>query len=286
MGWQAYNLNANFPVGEVAGVNVFDVDELDFSLKDTGFWIGSARIDFPWAHGMNFYGDIAGSLVRSSEGTMPRIPVAAGFIQSGQITEPVDWTTADAQWWEFGFGFGWTFYGRTRFLVGIKWEKFTAVLEDPRDSQGALTPGFTDSIVGDILTETTIPYFGLEAFGCNWRGSIYLSPFIYGKIKLPLNNLDTALNFVAFEQSRFSLEQPGYYVEGDFEYRASLPRNFQMGVWAKGSLVRFYGNGSNDLTYGGNWPGPAGVPGDRSGSAQSTVSRYLLSGGISSYLVF
>lgn len=277
-GYSKMGLNFNVPVPNQAGLVTFDIDHLDLKLDDANLWLGSVQVNVLVTPEFEVFVEGWGSAGRSVRNEMIEDPIFAA-------NAPIVWDSS-LEWWELGFGASYRFLGIAGITGGLKFDHLSGSLSDPRAVGGPVVPAVASRIEGDLTTKLTIPYIGMVVGGSNCRGAILYSPFAWAHADLPLNSLFLLNNplLAALEAATYSFNKSGQYIEGLLDYTVRWPGGVNVGLWARGTYLKFRGSGEESLEI--NTSGAVVVNATLGDSATSTLTRSILAGGLSAGLTF
>ena len=182
-------------------------------------------------------------------------------------------------------------------VLGLRYDKLTVGLRDPVNATGRPLPisiphpppstlSQTVSITGDVTVKTWIPYIGLQLNTTNYKALLVYSPFASPEVITPQKLLAVIRRpSLPVEQEGFlwKFTKTGSFLEGSFEYNMPIRESLQLGLWARGTWMRFSGDGSWD---GNHVADGEGNTYSDSLSATGTLSTYGLSGGVAASLSF
>ncbi|MEJ2717843.1 MAG: hypothetical protein P8182_11995 [Deltaproteobacteria bacterium] len=174
----------------------------------------------------------------------------------------------------------------------------------------------------DFQTTTWMPYLGVGLAGPNYKWCLIGTPFAWVDARIPLrygaNNAATGeisgttfgipwlagvLGQASYEDElRYTFNRTGYFLESDFEYTQNVAPNFSLGIWCKGTWMKFRGTGT------GGWSASEGeglsvyyqvgalsgeiplynnqINASDSDSARGMVTRFDYAGGLTALLSF
>jgi hypothetical protein len=121
------------------------------------------------------------------------------------------------------------------------------------------------------------------------RGGILYSPFAWTSVDAPINSLLILAvpdqgQFVGLDSATYSFKRTGLYVEGLLDYRVRPVSGFNIGLWARGSYLKFRGSGDETLEIGAS--GILDFHRSLEGSETATLTRSILAAGLSAGLMF
>jgi hypothetical protein len=279
VGYKNIGLNFNLPT---PSSNVFGTaTALDLKFRDAGVWVGSIGLD---AHPVSklFL------TLRADGNASKNIDVFTGenvpYFDIKPL--PYTWRGSQLQWWDIDGMAGYTFCKDWSALIGLRYDKLTVGLKDPVDATGApwIFPNQTVNIWGDVLVKTWIPYIGLQFNGTNYSGLLLYSPFASTQVVTPQTFFnDASPDFFEHFGPQWEFSNSGSFLEAYFAYNVPVLEAFQIGLWAKGTWMRFNGEGT--------WSGPyyetlGFFTTYDSLSATGNLSTYGLSGGVTASLSF
>ncbi len=213
---------------------------------------------------------------------------AAENYQYWGLPVPFTWRGSQLQWWDIDGMAGYDFCKDWSVVAGLRYDKLTVGLRDPVDATGRPLPisaGSGDiSITGEVTVKTWIPYIGLQLNTTNYRALLVYSPFASPEVVTPQRLLNFRLSDGFYEHEGFvwKFTKTGSFLEGSFEYNMPIRESLQLGLWTRGTWMRFSGDGSWD----GNYAHDHTAPFADSLSATGTLSTYGLSGGVAASLSF
>lgn len=284
VGYKNIGLNLNLPF------NITPVDQfgnpmsappaLDLMFRDTGVWVGSIGLD------TRLSSDLFLTL-RADGNTSKNISAVTGENYPwGGIQPPYTWGGSGFQWWDVDGMVGYMFYRQWSIVGGLRYDKLTVSLANPVDQTGTPinAPPQITQISQDISVKTWIPYAGLQLTGQNYRALLLYSPLASPQVLAPQSITATLPGFFTDSSLyNYKFANNGSFLDGYFEYNVPIRESLLFGLWARGTWMRFRGDG--------NWnfvnsfvPPPSSVVNPQ--STTGTLSTYGLSGGISASLIF
>ena len=101
---------------------------------------------------------------------------------------------------------------------------------------------------------------------------------------------------------RYTFNRSGFFLETNFEYARNVAPNLSFGIWAKGTWMKFRGNGTGDWSMNGTevegggfralfspwyyWIDVDQVRGADSDTARGMVTRFDYAGGLTAVFTF
>jgi hypothetical protein len=296
-----FSLNVPVPFGFSAGIPT--VGPVDLTLRDSNVWVGSVGFDAQIGPRLSLF--LTGQAnakrdVTVEEGESPSILVLALGLPL-----PLQRPGTGLEWWAIDAGAAWRIRDDLSLIGGFRQDNLSLGLGGPRTADGQSLdlnlniPGVVSlltSFRGDLQTKLSIPYFGVQFSGFNYRGSVILSPFVWATAKVPLRGATIIgipfipLEIDLFNEWRFSLSKPAFFLEGKSEYDVEVYRGGLIRLWATGNWLRVRDTANENYNLNLQaFLGPIPVLNATltdAGSATSTLTRYLLAGGISAVIPF
>jgi hypothetical protein len=293
VGYQSIAMSINLPIPRQNFAQTrLDLTGLDLKLNNANVWVGFLGLDTWFTPNLNLFLQLGGNAKRGITASTAYIKVTT----PGPNRFPSEWTGSNLQWWMIDGRVGYRFVRSGLFCLGWKWDQLMADLTNPRDNNGALLPTepVLYSYTGDIKIKGSMPYFGLVFGETNYYASLLFSPLATCDVQIPFDlassvNANPANNLHRIEEARYTLnKRGGYFLEGNMEYNLNAMAGLNFGLWIKGSWMRVKGDGQDQLNaYRLNINnGNIAQRLSELGTADSTFSSYLLSGGISANLAF
>ena len=279
-GYQVMGLNINAPIpkGATPGkVHLFGIEGLDATLRRSHMWVASGRLA---AQLGDWYFFVAAS------GAVPR-KVVARFDQhpmflGAKANVPLEMTDSKLSWWLVEGGTGVEVWDKVILFTGLRRDQVAATLSGPRfEGSSSVSLDSAGDLSGDLLARLWIPYVGINVSGSRFSSSLAYSPFGFAQLKLPWTRVDQG-NSVG-ETALYSFQTPGVFLETKFDYDVRIRRVFDLGVWVKGTWLRFRGGGEEHLKQ--TVTAPASVT-QESGSSHSSINRYDMSLGLTAAMAF
>ncbi len=279
-GCQAMGLHINVPMpqGSTPGkLFLFGVEGLDATITSDHMWVASGRLA---AQLDDWYFFVAVS------GTVPR-KVTARFDQHPMFLDlganaPLEMTHSRFSWWLVEGGTGFEAFDHVILFTGLRRDQVSATLSGPEfEGGGSLPIDPAGDLNGDLLARIWIPYLGINLSAARFSTSLAYSPFGFSQVKLPWKRRDQGNN--AWETALYSFQTPGVFLEGKFDYDVKVGSTFDLGVWVKGTWLRFRGEGEEHLKQ--TVIAPTSVV-QASGSGTSRINRYDMSLGLTAALAF
>ena len=281
-----FNLNLPFnitPVDQFGG-SFYGPPALDLKFRDTGVWMGSIGLDTRLSSALFL-------TLRADGNISKNINAVTGenFPWWG-ISPPYTWGGSAFQWWDVDGMVGYAFYKDWSIVGGLRYDKVTVSLANPVDQTGAPinSSGQITQISQDISVKTWIPYVGLQLTGLNYRALLLYSPLASPQVTAPQSITDLLPN-VFWDSSLYNYKftNTGSFLDGYFEYNIPVVKDSQLGLWARGTWMRFSDSGDWNLVdsfvvVGGAFPSAVVNP----QSITGTLTSYGLSGGVSASLSF
>ena len=281
------SLNLPFTVTPVQGGSPFYAPpSLDLRFQDSGVWVGSVGLDAQLLPALFF-------TIKADANARKNINIFAGenFPWYGQ-PNPFSWSGSQLQWWDVDGMVGYVFYKNWSATVGLRYDYLTVGLGNPVDATGTplnfAVPGFYDTVSGNIIVKTWIPYIGLQFSERNYKALLIYSPFASPSVITPQTVLEMEsapyvpyVDNVTFE---WDFAKTGSFLECSFEYYLTVLQELNLGLWAKGTWIKSVGSGSWEMSEYSSVPSPP--PANSLNSATGTLSTYSLSGGIAASFSF
>jgi hypothetical protein len=289
--YQWVGLNFNLPT--LAAIPVGDgVAPIDIQLKDASFWVGAVGLEAQLTHRLSLYATGEANAKRNADVVTAEDPLR---YYTGLV--PYRWDAADVQWWALEGGATFEIVQGSAVFAGLRRDYLSFGLDNPQDPFGVpINFGNRRRAVADLQLKLWIPYIGVRMTGSNCRAAILWSPLANSAMKVPdvfhsRISIFGSRTLTGFEW-RYSMFQPGQFLEGQVEYDVSLIRNLFINVWAKGSWLRIRGTGNldeirNQLVRLTTFPPIeifTGLQGEQ--AATATLSRTLVAIGLSATLQF
>ena len=239
-----FNLNLPFtvtPVDQFGGV-FNGPPALDLNFRDAGVWVGSIGLDARLASALFLS-------LRADGNATKNISVVTGEnFPWWQIQAPYIWSGSGLQWWDIDGMVGYTFFKDWSAVVGVRYDKVTVSFANPVDQTGTPInlPPNTTQLTQDIVVKTWIPYIGLQLNGPNYKASLLYSPFASPQVATPQSSSAIVLGLFSYVDSslmNYNFASTGSFVDGYFEYDVSIRDTLLFGLWARGTWMRFSGNG-------------------------------------------
>ena len=298
VGYQKIALNLNVPVAPT-----LTVGPVDLSVRDASVWVGSVGFDAQIGPRFSLY--LNGQANAKRNVTVVEAESPSILVSSLSLALPLQRPGTGLQWWAIDGGAAWRLRRNVSLLGGYRQDQLSLNLGGLRtaDGQSLDLDLAIDSIFslltrfrGDLKTQLYIPYFGVEFSGVNYRSSLIFSPFVWAKANVPLRgNIAISVPIVSLEidlltEWRFSLSKPGVFLEGKFEYDIDTNRGGLLRLWVTGNWLRVRGGANENFTLNAQgFIGPfqfLDATVTDTGSATSTLTRYLLAGGVSAVIPF
>lgn len=144
---------------------------------------------------------------------------------------------------------GYSFYNEWSAVVGLCYDYLTVGLANGLDATGTplnySVPGFYDTANGNIIVKTWIPYIGLQLKERRYYALLIYSPLASPRIMAPQTVLEAQsapyvpyVDNVTFE---WDFARTGSFLEAFFEYDVPVLQDLQLGLWARGTWMKFIG---------------------------------------------
>jgi hypothetical protein len=324
LGYQKLGMNVNLPLS--------DGFALDLQLQDSGMWmwgLGLAvnlteNVALFWRGDLSFGKTVT---VRTEEE-----PYNAG-------ARAVNWTGSNLQWGMSEAGAILRVWDGAYLLGGLRADRVLTRLADPRDQFGPISGGAgflleialgSQSITvagianqeywADFQSTTWMPYIGIGLGGPNCKWSLIGTPFAWVDTRIPLRlrqdqafagELDLGWLFYGFifegsaydNELRYTFNKTGFFLESNFEYAQDVAPNLSLGIWCKGTWMKFRGTGTGGWSWSGEevggyyWQAFGGMisdsdsyynqsSGSQSDSARGTITRFDYAGGLTALFTF
>jgi hypothetical protein len=282
-----FSLNLPFNVTPVQGGSAFYAPpSLDLKFQDAGVWVGSVGVDARFLPTLFF-------ILTGEASARKSIAVYAGenFPWYGQ-PNPFLWSGTQLQWWDIDGMSGYTFYNNWSAVVGLRYDYLTVGLANGVDATGTplnfAIPGFYDTVTGNIIVKTWIPYIGLRLRERNYNALLIYTPLASSKVVTPQTVLAAEsapykpyVDNVTFE---WDFARTGSFLEGLFEYDVPVFKDLHLGLWARGTWMKFIGSGNWQMSEYASPPPPP--PANSIDSLSGSLNTYSLGGGIAASLTF
>jgi hypothetical protein len=252
----SFNLPAVLPLsGASAG--------LDLEFQDANMWTGVFGLEAYLTRRLSVFFIAQGDVPRDIVIRTGEQPEATGVLW-GAV--PFEWTGSRLEWWQIEGGLSWRVSESLSLLAGLKRDRLSVGLNDPRDSAGnpvnfavsySLIPGFDfrdiHASLADFEIKLWIPYLGVTLHGPNYRAVGIWSPFASVSSRIPLRALNSyglfISNFPIFAAEaagewNYGMFKPGTYLEGKFEYDVNVTDRVSLQLWCSGSVLNIKGKGS------------------------------------------
>ena len=282
LGFQQMGVNINLPVPNsgLVGAALFTGSTLDFRLLDSGVWTGGISVEAR-RNGLSVFASAEGNAPKNARASAPSDP----FYLSGQC----EWRGSKLEWWALGAGGAFTVRRNLDVVGGFKVEHISLTLADPVDPWGTLRlfqATYGDRYSGDLRTKLWIPYFGIQIDGLNYRAKLLFSPVAWTDVEIPLRYLLVGSSAIGFEDAKYSFKPNGLWVEADLKYGMRILDGVGCNLWFKGSWLHVRGVGTEGYEYDVTVSGTPVFHYTESGSADGSLSSYVLAAGISGTLNF
>ena len=261
---------------------------LDLSFQDAGVWVGSVGLDTRFSP--RIFVDF-----RAAANAAKNISVVAGedfltWIDGAYA--PLNWSGSQFQWWDVDGMAGYNFYKDCSAVLGLRYDYLTVGLKNPVDAQGNplsnYYPGYANETdFGDVVIKTWIPYIGVQLNARNYKALLIYSPLASPKLILPQRSLYYRYRllyspWVWNANLEWNFARTGSFLECSFEYDAPVFKDLQLGIWVKGTWMKFIGSGNWDYSEYNTYPlGSASMDG-----STGTLRTSSLGGGIAASLSF
>jgi hypothetical protein len=212
------HLGANFTLpidGQLVippgGGGQLQIGALDLKLTDVDLWGGAVGVNAIVTPQISAF-LMAGGAIPRLLGAPGSIPISLG---PGGTEAGVEFsgTNLEVWYWQAGLGYG---FGRGFSVIGgFYLDHLSVELEDPR--QGS-TPLANQTLRGDLIAKTYVPYLGLQLMQPSYVAIISYSPLAVADVKLSLRNSQTSL-----QDLRYTWNQPGDFLTFFAQYNASPP---------------------------------------------------------------
>jgi hypothetical protein len=258
VGFQWVGSNLNLPVqNEPLPVLPLNIGALDISLQDANFWTGIAGFSIVANDKYSLFGAAGGFLNRPfiTSGT---IPVSLDLISTSSTLEFTN-TKVESWFIQTGIGLG-------PVLLGLYWDHFAFVLNDPRNQNGPIA---NQTLRGDILTRTFAPFIGFSLPASGATLTVTYSPLAYSNTALALMNSQNNLS-----ELRYTWKKPGDLLNASLQYNAPLASSYSVGLWGNYSWMRIRGNAELEFE---NTPMPSI---SRARDVTATMTKYVYGGGV------
>jgi hypothetical protein len=265
VGFQFMGANLTLPISAEQVINPagsLEVGSLDVALSNGNFWSG--------ALGVNARVAKKASLFLAAGGIAPRNVVFPGSIPvtlgPASVSADVEFTGSEVESWfvQAGGGFGY-------FVVGFYFDHFASALNNPRTRGRPLA---NQTLRGDLLLKTRIPFVGVQIPGPNFSASVLYSPVAFTECELALRNSQGTLTDLSY-----SWDKPGQWLSLTFQYNHPLSDSTFFGVWATYNWMSVTGSGS--LEFVNTTPSIT-----RGKSSTASLGRYIMGAGFSLSVIF
>jgi hypothetical protein len=236
---------------------------LEMRIEDSYAWVGAIGVTVEFSRGLSAFlnGEgIAPKNVTVSTASDPLAGMVDVQTGAGPAEGPIEWTGTRMERWSVEGGPGYRLMNGFSFICGLRHERLSLRLDDPRDAQGRalsfyemINPVFEVWLksAGDFSATVRIPYVGVAFSGPGYRGTLLWSPAAYAEVKAPVHwSVFSVLRLPFFRATfaenldwRFSAFSPGTYLEARFEYENEVTRGFAVKPWGRGRMLKIQGGG-------------------------------------------
>ena len=269
VGYQQIGANMSIPIRADAGVPAgqLQVGTLDVSLNSFNFWSGTVGLNIV-AGPLTLFGSAGGFLPHVFQ-LSGQIPISLGAVAG---TPQFEMTASNFQFWTIQGGVGYAIGSGYSILGGIMWSHMAVEFSDPRNAAGPLA---NQTIRGDVLLKTGVPFIGIQILQQgSYRGAILYSPIAWSS---------GAMDFRSSQQTlvdlNYSLNQPGKFLAFSGEYYFLFKPPVVCSMWFNASLVNIKGTSELEFT-------SAGPAASRSNDVVITNTQYSIGGGFTFALAF
>ncbi len=269
VGYQQIGANMSIPIESDTGTpsGQLQIGTLDVTMKNFNFWSGTVGLNIV-AGPLTLFGS-AGGFIPHVFQLSGEIPVSLGALGG---TPQFAMTSSNFQFWTVQGGAGYTIGGGFSIVGGFMWSHMEVEFVDPRNASGPLA---NQTVRGDVLLKTGVPYLGVQIMQQgSYRGAILYSPVAWS---------NGAMAFRSSQQTlvdlRYSLNQPGKFLAFSGEYYLPFKPPVMSSIWFIASLCDI--KGSSDLEF--TTAGPAVF---RTKDVTITNTQYAIGGGVTFGLIF
>lgn len=226
------------------------------------------------------------------------------------FVSPRSWDDAKFQWWTIDTDLGYRVTPFWSLFLGIRREKLSVTLLNPRDSSRQLfnyevnVPNIVylnRTVQLDFSSELWIPYVGIEFTGRRYRACVLWGPSAWTTMKIPYsdvfslavrpqNHTYSLLFSFNYDYECKSLKSANL-VEYSFEYDLNTSSRFAVQLWTRGNWAQLSWRGGLNEVFGLNQeavnrPLPGVNSPHHSNTDTATYSKWMISGGIAAVLSF
>ncbi|MCL5126699.1 MAG: hypothetical protein M1511_19845, partial [Deltaproteobacteria bacterium] len=276
VGYENIGLSLNLPSG--INYNLYaGPTSLDLTFQDSGVWVGSVGLEARFLSTLFL-------AIEADANARKNINVFTGEDVSWVTPAPYSWAGSQLQWWDVDGMVGYTFCRNWSALVGVRYDHLTVGLENPVDAQGMpqnSSPYL--SVTGDVIVKTWIPYIGLQFNERNYKASLIYSPLASTQVINPQTLIKD--RSISYKQNtiEWDFAKTGSFLEGYFEYDVPVLKDWQIGLWAKGTWMKFIGPGSWRTSDNSSDDSPRFISMD---TTTGTLNTQSLGGGVAATLTF
>ncbi len=298
-------------------INGFTSTDLNVTFKNVVVPIGSLQARAEASSGLFIALRLQANAPKDMAVETPEGPLGGGpdfHLSTMTLTwdNPRKWDGDNLQWWMLETDIGCRVSPGLSALVGLRRDKLSFALTDPRDAAGqplnldfsipAAAYSLTRTMYADFSSEFWIPYLGVEIGGPRYRASLLWGPYAWTDMSLPYRYLVAFYNPLSI-RINFDYEckdvKTANLLECNFEYDVDVSPRVVCRLWATGNWMQLKWRGEfRGSTVLEGIPDEIPVPGttetihvtkfffSRTDVDTADYNRSMISGGIGGVLSF